>query len=241
MFGDDDEAVGLLQVGGQLGEELVRRDADGGRQVGLFLDPVLDIPADLLGAAEQVDAAGHVEKGLVERDGLDQRRIALENGVNGLGDLGIAVHANGQEDGVWAQAHCLGRRHGAVDAELADLVGGGADHAAALRVAPDDDGLAPQLRPVKLLDRRVKGVHIDVDDLADFHRMIFHRAPIDILSESTTRASPESFEQRRNRSDKTPFFSLIRRANLTCWMAAIALLGVRLSPLHRKGATSCFF
>ena len=38
LLGDDDEAVGLPQVRGQLGEELVRGDADGGRQLGLLAD-----------------------------------------------------------------------------------------------------------------------------------------------------------------------------------------------------------
>ena len=31
----------------------------------------------------------------------------------------------------------------------------------------DRDRLAPQLRIIALLDRRVKGIHVDMDDLAD--------------------------------------------------------------------------
>ena len=65
-----------------------------------------------------------------------------------------------------AEPDGLGRGHGAVDAELADLVRRGADDPAALRIAADDHGLAPQLRMVELLDGGVKSVHIHVNDLA---------------------------------------------------------------------------
>jgi hypothetical protein len=163
--GDDYEAVGLLQIGRQLGQELVGCNPDGGGQVRLFQDRLLDGPADRLRSAEEIDAVGDVEKSLIERDGLHERRVFLEDCADGVRDFRVAAHSDGQQDGVGTAPHRLARRHGAVDTELAGLVGCGAHHAPASRVAAHDDGFAFELRVVVLLHRSVKGVHIDVNDL----------------------------------------------------------------------------
>jgi len=53
--------------------------------------------------------------------------------------------------------------HGRADAETPGLVRSSADDRA---IAPpgDDHGLAPQLRIIALLDRRIKRIHVDVDN-----------------------------------------------------------------------------
>jgi|APAra7269096613_1048513.scaffolds.fasta_scaffold34704_4 hypothetical protein len=52
-----------------------------------------------------------------------------------------------------------------MDAELTGLVAGRRHHAARLGTT-DCDGTTAKVRVVALLDGRIKGVHVDVDDLA---------------------------------------------------------------------------
>jgi hypothetical protein len=54
-----------------------------------------------------------------------------------------------------------------VDAKNARLVAGGRDDAALVRPAADGERLAAQRRVVALLDRRVKRIHIDMQDAAE--------------------------------------------------------------------------
>jgi hypothetical protein len=59
---DDAEAVGLVEVARELGEELRGRDADRRDEPGLPQDVALDAAADLDRVAEQALAAGGVEE-----------------------------------------------------------------------------------------------------------------------------------------------------------------------------------
>ncbi len=79
------------------------------------------------------------------------------------GDLAVALEARRHDDGLRAAPERLPHRHRGTHAEAAHLVAGGRDHAAPAR-APDDHGLARELRPVVLLDGRVESVHVDVQD-----------------------------------------------------------------------------
>ena len=54
-------------------------------------DLALDCARDGLAVAEERAAAGHVEEGLVEREALDERRVAAEDGEDLRADLGVAV------------------------------------------------------------------------------------------------------------------------------------------------------
>ena len=47
--GDDGEPVGLFEVGRELGEELVGRDADGAGELGFLLDESADLLPDVHG------------------------------------------------------------------------------------------------------------------------------------------------------------------------------------------------
>ncbi len=85
----------------------------------------------------------HVEEGLVERDALDHGRHRLQDGVQLLAHLGVAVVVTLDEDGRRASAPCLGGRHGRVHPEPARLVGAGGHYAPAATAA-DDDRLAGQ-------------------------------------------------------------------------------------------------
>ena len=58
-----------------------------------------------------------------------------------------------------------------MDAKLADRIVGCRHHTASLRASAYDDRLSGEVRSVALLDRGIKGVHVDVDN---------HQAPIAI-------------------------------------------------------------
>ena len=61
-----------------------------------------------------------------------------------------------------------GCRHGGVNAKAAGLIAAGRHDAPTGRIAADDDGLASQFGMVPLLHRREKGIHVHMDDLAEF-------------------------------------------------------------------------
>jgi hypothetical protein len=58
--------------------------------------------------------------------------------------------------------------------------------------AADRHRLAPERRVVALLDRRVEGVHVDMDDLADSIRGLVHRL---FLASSAVQKNRRSFER----------------------------------------------
>ena len=105
-FHDDDACPGLDAVrpdsglgsfGGQLGEELVGGDAHRAPQAGLLQDPAPQPAGDLRPVAEQAAGTPDVEEGLVEGDGLDQRRDLREDPVDLGRDLPVAGVVAGHE------------------------------------------------------------------------------------------------------------------------------------------------
>ena len=82
-----------------------------------------------------------------------------------LRDRLVDLEAGLHEDQVRALPLGGHGRHGGPHAELAGFVAG-CSHDAALTGSADGNRLAAEIRIVPLFDRRVEGVHIDVDDLA---------------------------------------------------------------------------
>ena len=75
----DDEPVGLLEVRGDLGDELVGAEARRRREAGLVTDPPRDPTDGVERAPEEGRAAREVDEGLVHRDGLHERREVGED------------------------------------------------------------------------------------------------------------------------------------------------------------------
>ena len=73
-----------------------------------------------------------------------------------------------QENRLGAERPGTGCRHGGVNAKAAGLIAAGRHDAPAARIAADDDGLTLQLGMVPLLHRRKEGIHVHMDDLAEF-------------------------------------------------------------------------
>ena len=161
--GHHDGAIGLVEVGGDLGDELRSRHADRNRERRLGPHPRLDLGGDLLAGAEGLPTVGHVEEGLVQGQRLHQRSERPEDGAHLLGNPGVDLHPGPDEDAVRTAApgHRAGQSR--VHTEPPGLVGGRGNHPAPAH-ATDDDRHAAQRRVVPLLDGRVERVHVGVED-----------------------------------------------------------------------------
>jgi hypothetical protein len=104
-------------------------------------------------------AAGDVGKRLVDRDALDQRREVAEHANRRVAQPLVLLEMPAGEDQPGAELFRPPSRHAAMHAERLRFVGGREHHAAAYR-----DRLAPQRRVQQLLDRRVEGVEIGMQD-----------------------------------------------------------------------------
>src|SRR5438876_3221938 len=91
--------------------------------------------------------------------------MAHEDFAHLTGDGSVAREIWGQEHSIKAETFRSNSRHRRTDSKLSCFVGSGADNGATTPPS-DDDRLAAQLRIVALFDRRIKGVHVDMNDLA---------------------------------------------------------------------------
>ena len=136
---DDEQAVGLAAGGGELGDELRRRDADRAGDALLVGDPVADQLADLGRPAEPADRSGDVEEGLVERQRLDHRGDRPEDLHHPGGHRGVEPVARLDHGGLRAQPPGPGHRHRGVHAVGPRLVRR-REHDAARAAADDHRG-----------------------------------------------------------------------------------------------------
>ena len=163
----DDQTVGLVEVGGDLGDELGGAEADGRGQAA---GGVVDIGTDPLGEGAhrgdlEVGQVGllEVDEGLVQRQRLHERRDLAQQSHHDHAGVAVGVEPAGEERRVRAAGAGLAGRHGRADAVLPGLVGRGRHHPAAAGAA-DHDGLSAQGRLVALLDGCEERVQIEVED-----------------------------------------------------------------------------
>ena len=95
-----EQAVGLGDAAGHLGEELGSRHADRDRQADLLEHLAPQPHGDLGRRARDPLQPAHVEEGLVDRQPFDQRRRVLEHPEHGLARLGVGRHARRDDDRV---------------------------------------------------------------------------------------------------------------------------------------------
>ena len=110
----------------------------------------------------------HIEIGLIEREWFNERGVFREDGVDLARDGAVDVEARRHEHQLRTLPHGRGRRHGRAHAEGARFVAR-RSHRTSLGAVADCDGASPQHRIVALLDRRIEGVHVNVDNLAQRH------------------------------------------------------------------------
>jgi hypothetical protein len=72
-------AVGLVQVGGDFGQQLVRRNSHRRREPRLELNAAADFAPHRFRAPQQLLTRGDIEKRLVQRQAFDQRRKLMKN------------------------------------------------------------------------------------------------------------------------------------------------------------------
>jgi hypothetical protein len=165
---DDVLPVRFAVIGGELRQKFVVGDAGGGVEAGHLLDLGADRERDVAGQRNVLEVFGDVEVGLVERERLDDRRVLGEDLADLLRDRLVDREARLHEDQVGTLPLRRHRWHGRPDSELASFVAG-CRHDAPFAGAADCDRLAPQVRIVPLLDRRIERVHVHMDDLAVEH------------------------------------------------------------------------
>jgi endonuclease III len=110
-----------------------------------------------------------VMENVPKRQRLDQIGMARQNFPNLTRDRSVASEVWGYEDAIRAESFSSNGRHRRPYSKLPYFIRSGADNRAATTPS-DNDRLAPQLRIVPLFDRRVKRIHIDMNDLANRHQ-----------------------------------------------------------------------
>ena len=162
---DHAQAVRLVPVRGDLGQELVRRHPGRGGQRGDLADLRPNRLGHRGGAGQAGLRRGHVQVGLVQRQRFDQVGMFEHDLAHLARDGLVAAEVRRHEHRLRTQALGAQGRHRRAHAELARLVGGRADHRAG--AAPGHHHrAAAQRRVVALLHRRVERVHVHMDDLA---------------------------------------------------------------------------
>jgi hypothetical protein len=78
----------------------------------------------------------------------------------------INIKSRREDDQIRTTLQRHERRHGGVNAEYARFVIARGQHAATIPRAADTDWLSAQSRPVPHFDRRVKAIHVEVNDCA---------------------------------------------------------------------------
>ena len=164
------EAVGFVEVRGDLGDELVAGDTDGSRQLRRISDVGTDAARDADGITEQADAGRDVEKGLVEGEALHFGRDAPKYFEDLLRDIAVVVQTGVYANRVGATLQRFAHWHCRAHAKLARLVACGRNDTT-LPLTTDEYGLSRKLGVIALLDRGIERVHIDVQDGA----LVVHR------------------------------------------------------------------
>ena len=173
----DRQPVGLLEVRGDLGDELVRPDADRAGE-SLALDDLGLHRPRVDGRALEVAKGGEVEEGLVDARLLEGIGAPRGDGHDPVRHFTIDRTVTAKEHGLrlsaaprrLRQAPRARDRHRRPDAVLPRRVACRGDDAPArarLRIGPDDDGAAAKIRVPALFHRGIEGVHVEMGDDPD--------------------------------------------------------------------------
>ena len=160
----DGEAAGLSPVGRHLRHHLAGGDAERAGQRGRAADGRLHRFGQLAGCEEVACDLPQVEVALVDPGLLDGRDDLTHRAPDRPRVLAVQGMTGADEDRVRAAAQRLGAAHRRADAVPARDVVCGGDHAAALRVSADHQGLSAQGGILELLDGGEEGIEIEVRD-----------------------------------------------------------------------------
>jgi hypothetical protein len=109
-----------------------------------------------------------LKEGFVDGERFHDRRGVLEHAEDGFARLAVLRHAWLDDHSVWTKASCGTASHRGSDAEGLGLIARG-EH----DPSSDDDRPATEPRVVALLDRRIEGVEVGVEDRGFVHERMF--------------------------------------------------------------------
>ena len=159
----DEDAVGLVHFGTDLGEEFHRRQAHRTGEAARDLGHArLDGAGKGFGRPEQAFQPGGVQIGLVDAGRLHGRRKFAQARHDAGGKLAVARPPSPEENALRAEPPGRGHGHGRVDAEAPGLIGSRGDDPAP--VAADDDRPAPKRGIVQLLHGGEERIHVQMED-----------------------------------------------------------------------------
>ena len=124
-----------------------------------------------LGGPKRWTEPPHVKKGFVYGDPLDSRSELGEDGDDIVAELLVTLEVPTYEEEIPAKLAGLPARHATADAVAPGFIRGGQHH-----TAPHCDGPVPQRGVQQLLDGRVEGVEVRVQDGRCPDRWKFHAA-----------------------------------------------------------------
>ena len=181
------QAVWFVQIGADLGQQLVWCDAHRAGEAGSTAYRILE---ELAGTSTLIvkrsGKLGQIDIDFVYTAVFDYRCDRAYCSLEKTGILSVLVEIDRQQHGVRGKCRCLHHAHARVHAERTCFVSAGGDHAAAGVVAqpcvfagavracrrlvapaaPDSDRLTAQIRVTQQLDRRVESVHVEVSNEA---------------------------------------------------------------------------
>jgi hypothetical protein len=156
---DEEQTVWLRDPARDLRQELGPRDPDRDRQADFPAYLAAQLHGDLPRRTRDVFEPAHVEKRLVDRQPLDDRRRLPEHREHRLARFAVGLEARRDDDRVRTQALGLPAAHRRAHAAGLGLIAGGEHDARA-----DDHRPADETRIVPLFDRGVKRVEVGVED-----------------------------------------------------------------------------
>jgi len=163
------QTVGFGYLRCDLGEMLGPSHTNRQRQTDFVADASADGGRDLARRSEKTDGAPHIEEGLVDRDPLDSRGEVREDGHDIVAKLLVALEVATDEQEFSAELASLPPWHATADAIASGFIRCGQDHTAANR-----DGPVPQGGVQQLLDGRVEGIEVGMQDGRPPARRKFH-------------------------------------------------------------------
>src|SRR5882757_2485860 len=162
---DDVLAIRLAVVGSELRQKFVIGDAGGGVEVGFLFDLGTDCDRYVARKRNALQVFRDVKVCFVQRQWFNDGRVLREDLADLLGNGLVDFEAGLYEDEVRALPLGSHRRHRRPNPELPRFVARGR-HDAALAGSSDGNWLTADIRIVPLLDGRIEGIHVDMDDLA---------------------------------------------------------------------------
>lgn len=185
-----------MELRGDLGEQLVGRNADGAGEACGVPHGLLEALGELLRLAGHV---GQIEVDLVDAPVLDEGCDLRHGGLERARDAAVGLVVAGEQYGVRGQGRRLHEAHARADPEDPCLVGGGGDDASAgiasqpletfgiLRsgtsAASDHHGQPLQFRVAQQLHGCKVGVHVQVSDAAGRNGARRHAYPPERICE----------------------------------------------------------